>query len=415
MREAWIIDAVRTPRGKGKRGTPEKPGGSLSETHPTDLLATCLRALGERNPIDVRDVDDVVAGCVSQAGEQGANIARNAVLLAGWPLEVGGVALNRFCGSGLQGMNFAVMGVLSGIQEMAVGGGVESMSHQPIGSDGGGLDGGNLNLRALHPLVPQGISADLIATLEGFSREDVDGFAVTSQRKAGAALAEGRFGKSVVPVLDRDGNTVLDHDEFARPDTTLQSLAKLQPSFVGMGAYDPYGAGETFDQMALRIYPQAKKITHVHHAGNSSGIVDGASAVLIASSDYARAHGLKPRGRVRTLATVGSEPVIMLTAPGPASRKALQKAGMDVEDIDLWEINEAFACVPLKTMRDLEIDPEKVNVNGGAIALGHPIGATGAMLVGTALDELERRDLSTALITLCIGGGMGIATIIERI
>ena len=415
MREAWIIDAVRTPRGKGKRGTPEKPGGSLAETHPTELLATCLRALAARNPIDVREVDDVVVGCVSQAGEQGANIARNAVLLAGWPLEVGGVALNRFCGSGLQGMNFAVMGVLSGQQELAVGSGVESMSHQPIGSDGGGLDGGSLALRALHPMVPQGISADLIATLEGFSREDVDRFAVESQRKAGAALAEGRFARSLVPVVDGSGHAVLERDEFPRPDTTLESLGALQASFVAMGAHDPYGAGETFDQMALRAYPQAKRIEHVHHAGNSSGIVDGAGAVLIASNDYAQAHGLKPRARIRSLASVGSEPVIMLTAPGPASRKALAKAGMDVEDIDLWEINEAFACVPLKTVRDLEIDPGKVNVNGGAIALGHPIGATGAMLVGTALDELERRNLGTALVTLCIGGGMGIATVIERI
>jgi acetyl-CoA C-acetyltransferase len=414
MREAWIIDAVRTPRGKGKRGTPEKPGGSLSESHPQELLATCLRALAERNPIDVRAVDDVVAGCVSQAGEQGADVARNAVLLAQWPLEVGGVSLNRFCGSGLQGVNFAVMGVLSGMQELVVGGGVESMSHQPIGSDGAGLDGHNPDLRALYPMVPQGIGADLIATLEGFTRADVDRFAVESQRKAAGALKDGRFQRSVVPVR-RNGDVVLDRDEFVRPDTTLESLAALKASFVDMGAHDPYGAGETFDQMALRVYPQVKRIEHVHHAGNSSGIVDGAGAVLVASSDYAKAHGLKPRARVKVVATIGSEPVIMLTAPGPASRKALAKAGMSVEDIDLWEINEAFAVVPLKTMRDLEIDPEKVNVNGGAIALGHPIGATGAMLLGTAIDELERRDKATALVTLCIGGGMGIATIVERI
>jgi acetyl-CoA C-acetyltransferase len=414
MREAWIIDAVRTPRGKGKRGTPEKPGGSLSESHPQELLATCLRALAERNPIDVRAVDDVVAGCVSQAGEQGADVARNAVLLAQWPLEVGGVSLNRFCGSGLQGVNFAVMGVLSGMQELVVGGGVESMSHQPIGSDGAGLDGHNPDLRALYPMVPQGIGADLIATLEGFTRADVDRFAVESQRKAAGALKDGRFQRSVVPVR-RNGDVVLDRDEFVRPDTTVESLAALKASFVDMGAYDAYGTGETFDQMALRVYPQVKRIEHVHHAGNSSGIVDGAGAVLVASSDYAKAHGLKPRARVKVVATIGSEPVIMLTAPGPASRKALAKAGMSVEDIDLWEINEAFAVVPLKTMRDLEIDPEKVNVNGGAIALGHPIGATGAMLLGTAIDELERRDKATALVTLCIGGGMGIATIVERI
>ena len=414
MREAWIIDAVRTPRGKGKKGTPEKPGGGLSETHPQELLATCLRALAERNPIQVKDVEDVVVGCVSQAGEQGACIARNAVLLAQWPNEVSAVTLNRFCGSGLQGVNFALMGVLSGQQEMAVGGGVESMSRQPMGSDGAGLDGHSPGLRALHPMVPQGISADLIATLEGIDREAVDAFALNSQRKAGEAMAAGLFDNSVLPVKDASGQVVLERDEFPRPQTTAEGLAALKASFVELGAHAPEDDGETFDQMALRIYPHAGRIDHVHHAGNSSGIVDGAAAVLIASNDYAQAHGLKPRARVRSVATVGSEPVIMLTAPTPASRKALLKAGMNVEDIDLWEINEAFAVVPMKTMRDLEIDPDKVNVNGGAIALGHPIGATGAMLLGTALDELERRDLSTALVTLCIGGGMGIATVIER-
>ena len=414
MNEAWIIDAVRTPRGRGKKGTPEKPGGSLSETHPQELMAATLRALRDRNSVDVRAVDDVVVGCVSQAGEQGACIARNSVLLAEWPQEVSAVTLNRYCGSGLQGVNFAIMGVMSGQQELAVGGGVESMSRQPMGSDGGGLDGHNEALRDLHPMVPQGISADLIATLEGFSREDVDKFALGSQQKAGVAMAENRFHKSVVPVYDRAGNVVLDTDEFPRPETTLEGLASLKPSFVELGAYKPHN-GETFDEMALRVYPQAGQINHVHHAGNSSGIVDGAAAVLVASDAYARANGLKPRARVRAVATVGSEPVIMLTAPTPASRKALAKAGMQVGDIDLWEINEAFATVPLKTIRDLEIDPDKVNVNGGSIALGHPIGATGAILLGTVVDELERRDLSTGLITLCIGGGMGIATIVERI
>ena len=415
MREAWIIDAVRTPRGKGKKGTPEKPGGALSETHPQELLATCLRALAERNPIQVRDVSDVVAGCVSQAGEQGACVARNAVLLAQWPTEISAVTLNRFCGSGLQGVNFAVMGILSGQQDLAVGGGVESMSRQPMGSDGAGLDGHSPGLRALHPMVPQGISADLIATLEGFSREDLDRFALGSQHKAAAAIADNRFAHSLLPVKDAQGKVVLEQDEYPRADTTLEGLGTLPPAFEGLGAYDPYDTGETFDEMGLRVYPQAGKINHVHHAGNSSGIVDGASAVLVASNDYAEAHGLKPRARIRSVATVGSEPVIMLTAPTPASRKALQMAGMSVEDIDLWEINEAFATVPMKTMRDLEIPEEKVNVNGGSIALGHPIGATGAMLLGTAVDELERRNAATALITLCIGGGMGIATIIERI
>ena len=414
MPEAWIIDAVRTPRGRGKKGTPEKPGGALSEIHPQELLATTLRALAKRNPLDAHDVDDVVAGCVSQAGEQGACIARMAVLLAGWPTEVTGVSLNRFCGSGLQAVNFALQGVMSGQQDLVVGGGVESMSRQPLGSDGGGLDGNNSNLREAHPMVPQGISADLIATLEGFSRRDLDAFAVESQRRAATAIAEGRFKKSVVPVRRKDGTVALEREEYPRADTTLDSLGALEPAFTRLGSFAPNN-GETLDQMALRVYPQAKSIQHVHHAGNSSGIVDGAGAVLIASPAYAKAHGLKPRARVRATATLGSEPVIMLTAPGPASRKALKKAGMAPSDIDLWEINEAFACVPLKTMRELDIPHDRVNVNGGAIALGHPIGATGAMLLGTALDELERRDKATALITLCIGGGMGVATIIERL
>lgn len=408
MGEAWIIDAVRTPRGKGKKDV-----GALVQTHPQELMATTLRALAARNVFDVRDVDDVVVGCVTQAGDQGACIARSAVLLAEWPQEVTGVSLNRFCGSGLQGVNFALMGVMSGMQQLVVGGGVESMSRQPIGSDGAGLDGNNPDLRTLHPMVPQGISADLIATLAGFTRQDVDTFAALSQERANTALQAGRFAKSVVSVKDRNGMVVLDHDEYPRPGTTVATLAALKPSFEALGAHRPYN-GESFDEMALRVYPQAGKIQHVHHAGNSSGIVDGAGAVLIASPEYARAHGLKPRARVRSLATVGAEPVIMLTAPTPASRKALQKAGMGVDDIDLWEINEAFAVVPLKTMRDLELDPDRVNVNGGAIALGHPIGATGAMLVGTVLDELERRDLTTGLVTLCIGGGMGIATVLER-
>jgi acetyl-CoA C-acetyltransferase len=351
---------------------------------------------------------------VSQAGDQGACIARSAVLLAQWPQEVTGVSLNRFCGSGLQGVNFALMGVMSGQQQLVVGGGVESMSRQPIGSDGAGLDGNNPDLRALHPMVPQGISADLIATLEGFPRQQLDTFAVASQTRAAAALQAGRFARGVVPVKDQEGKIVLAHDEYPRPGTTVETLATLKPSFEALGAHRPYN-GESFDDMALRVYPQAGTIQHVHHAGNSSGIVDGAGAVLIASPEYARSHGLKPRARVLSLATAGAEPVIMLTAPTPASLKALHKAGMSVQNIDLWEINEAFAVVPLKTMRDLEIDPETVNVNGGAIALGHPIGATGAMLLGTVLDELERRNLSTGLVTLCIGGGMGIATIIERV
>ncbi|HEY2388268.1 MAG TPA: acetyl-CoA C-acetyltransferase [Candidatus Binatia bacterium] len=410
MADAWIIDAVRTPRGRGK-----KDSGALSHQHPQELFAQTLQALATRNPFDPTDVEDVVAGCVSQAGEQGGCITRMAVLAAGWPIEVTGVSLNRFCGSGQQAVNFALMGVLSGQQELVVGGGVESMSRQPMGSDGAGIDGHNRHLRSLYPLVPQGISADLIATLEGFNREDCDRFALTSQMNAKRAMDEGRFARSVVPVRTLDGVIVLDHEEFPRPQTTLEALGKLDPSFTQLGQYVQKGDQLTFDQKAQKVYPQVETIHHVHTAGNSSGIVDGAAAVLIASPEYARAHDLKPRARVRAMATHGAEPIIMLTAPVPATQRCLKKAGMTIKDIDLVEINEAFAAVPLKVIRDCHIDPEIVNVNGGAIALGHPLGATGAMLMGTVLDELERRDLTTGLITMCIGGGMGITTIIERV
>jgi acetyl-CoA C-acetyltransferase len=409
--EAYVLDAVRTPRGRGKAGK-----GALSGVHPQELLAQTLEALAGRTGIDRGEVDDVVVGCVSQVGEQGANVARNAVLAAGWPVEVTGVSLNRFCGSGLQAVNFAAMGVASGAQQLVVAGGVESMSRLPLGADGGGQDGGNLRLRARHFQVPQGISADLIATLEGISREEVDAFALESQRKAGQARSDCRFSHGLFPVRDPEtGAVLLEKDEYPRPETTAEGLAGLTPAFAAFGA-SPLGPdGETVDEIARRPYPQVAAIQHVHTAGNSSGIVDGAAAVLLASADYVRAHGLKARARIRAVATAGAEPVIMLTAPTPASRKALRAAGMEPGDVDLWEINEAFAVVPLKTIRDLGIAPERVNVNGGAIALGHPLGATGAMLLGTALDELERRDLSTALVTLCIGGGQGIATILERI
>jgi acetyl-CoA C-acetyltransferase len=307
------------------------------------------------------------------------------------------------------------MGIMSGQQELAIGGGVESMSRVPLGADGGGLDGNHQALREKVTLVPQGISADLIATIEGFSREDLDRFALASQQKAARAMEERRFAKSLFPVLAPDGKVLLDRDEHPRPSTTLEGLAQLEPSFVAMGAA-PYGPnGETLDALALRRYPEVQAIRHAHTAGNSSGIVDGAAVVLLASGDYAKAHGLRPRARVRATATAGAEPVIMLTAPAPASERALKKAGMQVRDIDLWEINEAFATVPLQTARKLGIDPDRINVNGGAIALGHPLGATGACLIGTALDELERTDKATALITLCIGGGMGVATVIERV
>ncbi len=410
MGEAWIIDAARTPRGKGKKGK-----GALTEVHPQELLATVLRALPERGGFEPEWVDDVVAGCVSQAGEQGANLARNAVLSAGWPEPVTGVTLNRFCGSGLQAVNFAAMGVMSGMQGMVVAGGVESMSRQPIGSDGAGIDGNNDILRKTVVQVPQGVSADLIATRESFSREDLDAFALRSQQRAEMAQREGVFSRSLIPVTDpSSGEVLLELDEYPRHGSTLEALASLGPAFEKMGAMPVGPNGETIDQLALVRYPEVDAIAHRHTAGNSSGIVDGAAAVVLSSDEFARERGLKPRARIRSLATMGAEPVIMLTAPAPASAKALKMAGMSVSDIDLWEINEAFAAVPLETMRRLDIDPEKVNVNGGAIALGHPLGATGAILLGTLVDELERRDLSTGVATLCIGGGMGIATVVER-
>ncbi|HEX9937381.1 MAG TPA: acetyl-CoA C-acetyltransferase [Longimicrobium sp.] len=411
MAEAYIIDAVRTPRGRGKKGK-----GSLTEIHPQELLAQTLNRVAERTGIDTEHVDDVVVGVVSQVGEQGGNIARNAVLAAGWPLHVSGVSLNRFCGSGLQAVNFAAMGVMSGAQDLVIGGGVESMSRVPMGSDESGSDGHNPLLTARHFQVPQGISADLIATLEGFTREELDQFALESQQKAAAAQRECRFSRSLFPVVDPNtGQVALEKDEYLRPETTIEALSALSPAFTELGAKPVGPNGETLDEMALRMYPQAGQIRHLHTAGNSSGIVDGAAAVLLASDGYVREHGLKPRARIRSVATHGEEPLIMLTAPAETARKALRKAGMSVGDIDLWEINEAFATVPLQTIRTLDIDPARVNVNGGAIALGHPLGATGAMLLRTALDELERRGLATALVTLCIAGGQGVATIIERI
>ncbi|MBH0119535.1 acetyl-CoA C-acetyltransferase [Rhodococcus sp. CX] len=406
MREAWIIDGVRTPRGKGK------PSGALHGVHPQELFAGVLNALTERSGVDPADVEDVVAGNGEHAGEHANDIARSAVLTAGWPVTVPGLTLNRFCGGGQQAVTVAAMGVRSGWQDVVVAGGVESMSRHSYGAP---LDGGNPQLRERYPLVPQGISADLIATLEGFDRDTVDSFAVRSQQAAAHAIAEGRFDRSVVPVLGDNGEVLLKVDEHPRAGTTSDSLAALPPSFARSGAKPRDPDGRSYDDMALATYPQVSEIRHVHHAGNSSGVVDGAAAILVASDDYARAHGLRPRARIVSTAVAGAEPVIMLTAPGPASEMCLAKVGMRVEDIDLWEINEAFAAVPLKVMRDLRIEEDKVNVNGGAIALGHPIGATGAILIQTVLDELERRDLTTGLVTMCTGGGMATATIIERL
>lgn len=401
MADAYLYDAVRTPRGRGKRD------GGLHQATPIWLLRTLLQALESRSKLDTSLVDDVVLGCVTPVGEQGSDIARTAVLDAGWSQGVAGVTLSRFCASGLEAINLAAAKVASGQEDMVVAGGVESMSRWAMGSDGGAWF---MDPRVNNALgfVPQGISADLIATIEGFSREDVDAFAVTSHQKAARAKAEGRFQRSVVPVKDINGMLLLDHDETVRPQTDLAALAKLNPSFEGIGTMG-------FDGTALRKYTEVERVRHVHHAGNSSGIVDGSALVLVGSREIGEKAGIKPRARIRSWAVTGSEPTIMLTGPTSACQKALRKAGMQASDIDLWEINEAFAVVPMKTARDLGVDLDRVNVNGGSIALGHPLGATGAILLGTLVDELERSGRSTGLATLCIGGGMGIATIIERV
>jgi acetyl-CoA C-acetyltransferase len=409
--KSYVIDAARTPRGRGKAGK-----GALSTIHPQEVLAQVLRALEKRSDFRAKDVDDVIVGAVSQVGEQGANIARNTVLAAGWPIEVSAVSLNRFCGSGVQSVGFAAMGVASGAMDLVVAAGIESMSRVPMGSDGAGVDAGNMLLRNRYYQVPQGISADLIATIEGYSREQLDEIALGSQQRAAVAVEEGRFKNALVPVKDPvTGEILLAVDESPRRDTTRQGLADLAPSFAALGASPVGPRGETLDELTLSAFPEQKTIRHLHTAGNSSGLADGAAAVVIASEKYIRDRGVKARGRIRAVATVGSDPVLMLTGPAPASEKALRMAGMAARDIDLWEINEAFAAVVLQTTRKLDIDPARVNVNGGAIALGHPLGATGAILIGTALDELERRNKQTALITMCIGGGQGTALILEKI
>ena len=402
MADAFIYDAVRSPRGRGKAD------GALHEVTALNLAAQTLAAVRDRNKLDPSLVDDVVLGCVDPVGEAGGDIARAASLVAGLGDNVPGVQINRFCASGLDAVNFAAAQVMSGQHEMTIGGGVESMSRVGIGASGGAWPV-DPSIAVATYFLPQGISADLIATKYGFSRDDVDAYAVESQKRAAKAWDEGRFSNSVIPIRDVNGLTILAKDEHMRPNTTMQTLAALQPSFVQMGEM----AG--FDAVAVQRYPEVEAINHVHTPGNSSGIVDGAAAVLIGSKATGKAAGLKPRARIRQFANIGSEPSIMLTGPIPVTEKVLKKAGMTKKDIDLWELNEAFASVVLRYMQALNISHDKINVNGGAIAMGHPLGATGAMILGTVLDELERRDKETALITLCIGVGMGTATIIERV
>ena len=401
MADAYIFDAVRTPRGKGKKD------GSLHETTALSLATQVLEALRDRNGLDTSKVDDVVLGSVSPVGEQGSDVARTAVLTADYAESVAGVQINRFCASGLEAVNMAAAKVASGEAQLAIGGGVESMSRVPMGSDGGAWPTDPSSAFKTY-FAPQGVSADLIATLYGFSRDDVDAYAVESQKRAAASWADGRFKKSVIPVKDQLGLTLLDHDETVRGSTTMQTLAALNPSFTGMGEM-------AFDAVVQQRYPQVEKVNHVHHAGNSSGIVDGAAGVLIGSKEMGEALGLKARARIKGAASIGSEPSIMLTGPALVTEKLLKKLGMEVKDIDLYELNEAFASVVLRMMQALDIPHDKMNVNGGAIAMGHPLGATGAMILGTVLDELERSDKETALITLCVGAGMGTATVIERV
>ncbi|MGC6417374.1 MAG: acetyl-CoA C-acetyltransferase [Bradymonadia bacterium] len=401
MGEAYIFDAVRTPRGRGKKT------GSLHTVKAVDLMGAALRGIQTRNELNTAVLDDVTVGCVTQVGEQGACIARTAVLEAGYDESVPAVTLNRFCGSGLEAVNGAAAKVASGFCDLVVAGGVESMSRVKMGSDGGAIWDPTMAFE--YGTVPQGISADLLATLNGIGREDADRFAAESQRKAAAAQERGSFRKSIAPVVDQNGLMLLDRDEHLRPGTTAESLSQLKASFEMMGTQ--FG----IDALTTKRYPQVERINHIHTAGNSSGIVDGAAAVLVGNETARDRLGLKPRARIRALASVGDEPVLMLSGPVPATQRVLRKAGMQIGDIDLFEVNEAFAAVPLYFAQELGVDLDKINVNGGAIALGHPLGATGAVLLGTVLDELEARDLTTGLVTLCIGGGMGIATIIERV
>ena len=416
MGEAYIIDACRTPRGIGKVGK-----GALADHHPQHLGATVLGALRDRNNLNTADVDDVIWGTSSQRGKQGGDMGRMAALDAGFDIKASGVTLDRYCGSGITAVNLAAAQIMSGMEDLVIAGGCEMMSYtassapKPDPEAGPMLmDSGNLRLRAKHPQSHQGVCADAIATLEGISREALDELAYVSQQRAEKAIKEGRFDRALIPVLREDGSVALDHEEFPRPQTTLEGLAGLKPSFEAMANVPLDSKGTTFAGLINRVYPDLK-IQHFHHAGNSSGVVDGSGAVLLASAEYARKNGLKPRARVVAMANVGDSPTLMLNAPVPAAQKVLKKAGLTVDDIDLWEINEAFAVVAEKFIRDLKLDREKVNVNGGAMALGHPIGATGSILIGTIVDELERRDLKRGLVTMCAAGGMAPAIIVERV
>jgi acetyl-CoA C-acetyltransferase len=410
MVEALIIDACRTPRGIGKAGK-----GALSDIHPQHLASTVLHALKERNGIKTADVDDIIWGTSAQVGPQSGDLARMAALDADYDVKASGVTLDRFCGSGITSVNLAATSIMSGAEDLVIAGGTEKMSMAARRGDGPlMMDSGNLRLRAKHPQSHQGVCADAIATLEGISREDTDALALTSQRRAARAIANGYFDRSVVPVFHEDGRLALDKEEHPRPQTTMEGLTALKPAFPAIADYPLDERGTTYRKLILDRYPDLD-INHIHHAGNSSGIVDGAAAVLLASPDYARKHGLKPRAKVVAIANMGDSPTLMLNAPVPATRKVLAKAGLDLDDIDLFEVNEAFAVVPEKYIRDLKLGRDKVNVNGGAIALGHPIGATGSILIGTLLDELERRDLRHGLATMCAAGGMAPAIIIERL
>jgi acetyl-CoA C-acetyltransferase len=412
MTEAWIIDACRTPRGIGKVGK-----GALADFHPQHLAATVLKAMAQRNNLNTAEVDDIIWGTSSQRGKQGGDMGRMAALDAGYDTKASGMTLDRFCGSGITTVNLAAASIMSGMEDLVIAGGTEMMSYTASTADPnsvGLLDSGNLRLRARHPQTQQGICADAIATLEGITRQAVDELALVSQQRADKAIKGGHFNKSLVPVYREDGTLALDHEEFPRPQTTMEGLGGLKPSFAAMAGIPIDEKGTTLGGLINQVYPDLK-IEHVHHAGNSSGVVDGAGAVLLASPAYAEKHGMKPRARVVAMANIGDSPTLMLNAPVPAARKVLAKAGLTLDDIDLFEINEAFSVVAEKFIRDLKLDREKVNVNGGAMALGHPIGATGSILIGTILDELERRDLRRGLVTMCAAGGMAPAIIIERV